>query len=69
MQKKLLTQCLTEADRREHYPQLSKVADWFEATGNPAKVMNAVSWIITRRKIEKNPKKEMAKYGKENRIR
>lgn len=47
--KKPLDQCLTEAERREYYPQLCLLADSIEKVPEPLKALKAVAWIINQR--------------------
>lgn len=53
MAAKPLKKCETDAERRENYPQLCGIADYFERTGRPEKVLAAVLWIIRRRQQER----------------
>lgn len=50
--KKPLTQCYNEAERRENYPLLCRIADMIENTSDPGKVLQAVVWILKQRRNE-----------------
>ena len=56
--KRPLTECRTEAERREHWPQLCKIADMLESTPEPLKVLKAVAWIINQRSKEREAGQE-----------
>lgn len=49
MRRKPLTECRTEAERRENWPQLCALADRIENAPEPNKILKAVAWIIDQR--------------------
>lgn len=52
--KKPLTQCTTEAERRAYYPELCRIADVIQQSREPEKLLQAIAYIITRRRKEQN---------------
>lgn len=58
MSRKTLQECRTEAERREHWPQLCIIADKIEASPDPLKVLKAVAWIINQRRKEREAGQE-----------